>query len=244
MAGNMEVAGLPAILLLRLKGPMMGWGGVRIDAYGDVAPIPLVSMLAGLLSSALGIDRRNRSVMQELQDAMDAGVAVINRGQIITDYQITNLGKPHMTGPMWTVEGVPVNRAGSGIDDKRITHKPYIADADVLVAIRLGDGCPVARNDIETALAYPAHPLFLGRACCPPSLPLFAGWMEDQPLNEALSSACLDKGLEIKEIWLPAILAQQMSADMLFTIANRRDWMADRHVGVESYLMRKIRHDA
>ncbi len=234
------MAGAPAILLLRLKGPLMGWGGVRIDAYGDSAPIPLTSMVAGLLSAALGVQRRNRYFTQRMQDAMDIGVAVLRRGRVLTEYQTTDLGKPHMTGPMWTVEGKAVNRAGSSTDGTRQVFKPYIADADVLVAVRLGASFPFSCDAVEAALAEPDHPLFLGRASCPPSLPLFIGWHSDgsAKLAAALTAACQNLGVAAEEIWLPTTLAEPAPGDMLVTIPTRRDWMQDRHVGSETYLRR------
>lgn len=228
----------PGILLLRLKGPMMGWGGVKVDAFGAPSPVPLVSTVTGMLACALGVPRSDHATHQAIQDAIAMGVAILDRGEVELDYQTTDLAKPHLTGPMWTPEGIPFERAGSGLAAKRIVHKPYVAGADLLAAVRLGPAMPFERDGIEAALDEPAHPLVLGRVCCPPSLDLFHGWSEDEELADALLAACAALGREPAEIWLPAAVAAPQPGDMFISVSGRRDWRLHRHVGNETFLRR------
>lgn len=232
--------GEPSILLLRLKGPMMGWGGVKMDAFGDVSPIPLVSSVTGMLACALGVPRAHHKVIQRIQDTISLGVAILTRGEIEIDFQTADLAKTYMTGPMWTVEGVPFKRDGSGLEAKRIVQKPYIAGADLLVVAALDGAMPFERREIEDALTEPAHPLVLGRVSCPPSLDLFHGWAEGDDLETALLDGARGLGRQPEELWLPAAGTPARPGDIFVGIAGRRDWRLHRHVGSETFLRRLV----
>ena len=210
----------PGILLLRLKGPMMGWGGVKVDAFGDTSPVPLVSSITGMLACALGVPRSQHTLTQQIQDAISLGVAILVRGEVEIDYQTADLAKPYMTGPMWTVEGVPFERAGSSLAAKRIMHKPFIAGADMLAAAALDMSMPFERSEIEAALAEPAHPLVLGRVSCPPSLDMFHGWAEGSDLEATLLDVARDIGSTPEELWLPAARTTARPGDMFIGIAG------------------------
>ena len=63
-----------------------------------------------------------------------------------------------------------------------ITHRYYLSDAIFLVGL---EGDEKELQEIGEALHHPAHPLYLGRRSCPPTLPLVLG-LRDSGLREAL----------------------------------------------------------
>src|SRR5260370_26492002 len=87
-------------LTIRLSAPLMALQGPRIDGEPQSLPIPTRSLLTGMFGSALGFGRGDHERLQALQDNMHVGVVVHRNGVEINDYQIADLGKSHMRGPM------------------------------------------------------------------------------------------------------------------------------------------------
>ena len=59
------------MLLLRLEGPMMAFGGVVVDERLPVSRFPGLSMVSGLIANAMGLDRTDGKELQDLQDGME-----------------------------------------------------------------------------------------------------------------------------------------------------------------------------
>src|SRR5262249_39005805 len=169
---------------IRLSGPLMALQGPRIDGEPQSLPIPTRSLLTGLFGSALGYMRGDHVKLQALQDNMQVGVVVHRGGVEISDYQIADLGKSHMRGPMWSSGTSVAKREGSQIKGLRPQQRPYRVDADMTAIVGLGGGSPVNPEQIIAALDQPAHPLFIGRSSCPPASKL-AGHLLDAPSLEA-----------------------------------------------------------
>src|SRR5262249_25508214 len=89
-------------LTVRLRAPLMALQGPRIDGEPQSLPIPTRSLLTGLFGSALGYTRSDHAKLQALQDNMQVGIVAHRAGVEISDYQIADLGKPHMRGPVWS----------------------------------------------------------------------------------------------------------------------------------------------
>jgi CRISPR system Cascade subunit CasD len=213
----------------------MALQGPRIDGEPHSLPIPSPSLLTGLFGAALGYSRSDHVRLQTLQDNIRVGVVVHSAGVEVSDYQIADLSKSHMRGPMWSSGTSIVKREGSQIEGLRPQHRPYRADADVTAVIELGAGSPATANDIVSALDQPAHPLFIGRSSCPPASKL-AGHTFDAPSLEAavLEVARGHPG----EIYLPAEAATPSWGDLPLSIPGRRDWTSYRHAGADLYIMR------
>lgn len=220
------------VVLLRFEAPMMSFGAARIDAYDRAGAIPTASMITGIFGCALGIPRRESNRLQEMQDAMRVSVAILRQGRVVEDYQTADLGKPFLRGPMWTVEGVPVERAGSSITDTRQQWRQYIADGCVLAAVALGNAFPVPVKDLQQAMEYPAHPLCIGRVTCPPAGMIWQGLCEGEMLD------ALRMAGQAVEYVLPVTDYPPEMGDLLMTVAGRKDWKLDRHVGAETYVRR------
>lgn len=50
-------------LHLLLEGPLLAFGGVRVDQFGPTRDFPAASMLVGLIGNALGWDRSDREAI-------------------------------------------------------------------------------------------------------------------------------------------------------------------------------------
>src|SRR5215475_13445224 len=143
-------------LTIRLKAPLMALQGPRIDGEPQSLPIPTRSLLTGLFGSALGYTRGDHVKLQALQDSMHVGVVVHRDGVEISDYQIADLGKSHMRGPMWSSGTSVAKREGSQIEGLRPQQRPYLADADMTAVVELAPGSPASAEEIISALDQPA----------------------------------------------------------------------------------------
>ena len=228
-------------IALRLRGPMMGGGGPRIDGHPQPLPIPTRSMLTGLLGAALGIERGQPEKLQAIQDHMRMGIAVHRQPVPIRDYQTTDLSQRHLQGPMWMRDGTGAvgifERGGANIDSIVEQNRPYLCDVDMTVVMEFLPAAPVMLDKIDIALEQPRYPLFLGTTTCPPSHPIKARSVDATSLEDAV--------LQVREtddvmMWLP-LEATSASAhgDLLHPIPDTRDWTAGRHGGETVYVARQ-----
>lgn len=148
-------------LLLRLAGPLQGWGSASKFNRRDTEREPTKSGVVGLAAAALG--RRRDDDVTDLA-GLRFGVRVDQPGRIIRDFHTARM---------------------MGADNSFVTERYYLADA-VFVAGLEGDTALLA--DIDAALARPAFPLYLGRRSCPPAGRISLG-LVDAPLADALRDA-------------------------------------------------------
>ncbi len=157
MSGNGRVGNT---LLLRLEGPLQAWGG-----YGSKFVVrrthdaPTKSGVLGILCAAMGIGRKDsRSRLSALND-LRLGVRIDRPGVRWWDYHTVGGGAR-----------VPIaERIGKTKPGAMLTRREYLCDASFLVALR---GDENLLNEVHTKLHAPEWPIFLGRKCCPPSVPL------------------------------------------------------------------------
>lgn len=167
-------------LFLRLSGLMQSWGTSsrfqlrRTDAY------PSKSGVLGLLLCAKGVRRGDSEVELKALTPLHMGVRVDRIGTLDWDY--------HTAGAK-----IGIRKAEGGVKETASTHKPetmlsrrqYLYDASFLVALQ-GDSDTVERY--ARHLQNPVWPMFLGRKCCVPSEPVFAGAGYFKNLTDALAS--------------------------------------------------------
>ena len=167
-------------LFLRLAGPMQSWGTSsrfqlrRTDAY------PSKSGVLGLLLCAQGVRREDSSPALAEVTPLLMGVRLDRSGTSDWDY--------HTAGAK-----IGIRQAKGGIKRTASTHKPeallsrrqYLYDASFLVALQ-GNSDIVSRY--AGHLQNPVWPVFLGRKCCIPSEPVFAGTGYYGTVTDALAS--------------------------------------------------------
>lgn len=178
------MTGGTATLLMRLEGPVQGWGesGAHWD-YRTTMDRPSKSGVLGLVASALGRDFGDDS--SDLA-ALRFGVRADRPGHIEYDYRMAGGGTfPLDARTSWDNPKVPVDargrvnygapRPGKGYawteTAREGLRRPFtfIADAGFLVSLT---GSSVLLRDVHGALLRPARLLSLGRRANPASHPL------------------------------------------------------------------------
>ena len=170
----------PNTLFLRLSGPMQSWGTAsrlqirRTDAY------PSKSGVLGMLLCAMGVAREEAPSRLEPLVALQMGVRVDRPGVLDWDYHTAGAGK----GIRQAKGGIKYT-AKTGKPETLLSRRQYILDASFLVAL-VGD--PAVIGNAVTSLKDPVWSVCLGRKCCVPSEPVFAGTGTFANPEEALAS--------------------------------------------------------
>lgn len=167
-------------LFLRLAGPMQSWGTSsrlqlrRTDSY------PSKSGVLGMVLCAMGIRREDSPEELAQLTPLPMGVRVDRRGILDWDYHTAGAkigirqagtGKPKITASTKEVEAL-------------LSRREYLYDAAFLVALQ---GAPDVIGACARAIEDPVWPVFLGRKCCVPAEPVFAGVGSFDNLSGALS---------------------------------------------------------
>jgi CRISPR system Cascade subunit CasD len=171
-------------LILDLCAPLMAFGGVTIDHVGPTRDFPAASMLTGLFGNALGWHWSDGPAHQALQDRLIFAARVERGGRLVTDSQNAKLEKADKG---WTTHGTPEGRFGASYDAPHRRRRDYLADARVLVVLRLSTDDLPTLDMLAEALTRPARPLFIGRKPCLPTRPLHSGWCEAVDAHSALT---------------------------------------------------------
>ena len=140
-----------ATLLLRLAAPLQAWGADSKFETRKTNREPTKSGVIGLLAAALGLRRDESEALTRLT-GLRFGVRVEREGQLLVDYHTAKTQ-----------------------DEKTsyVTYRHYLQDAVFLAGIESEDAALL--QQLQQALLHPAFPLYLGRRCCPPTLPLCLG---------------------------------------------------------------------
>lgn len=185
------------VLLLRLEAPLMALGGPVVDSRGPTRRFPGLAMVTGLLGNALGWRHGDAEPLEGLQRRLRFATALVRPGTPLTDYQTVDLGRPHMLGSRgWTTRGRPEGRGGASGEGTHIRLREHLADALLLVALRLEPELEAPTlDDLAAGLLRPARPLFLGRKPCLPSAPLLLKPPLETPFETESLGHALQAGL-------------------------------------------------
>ena len=179
-------------LFLRLAGPMQSWGTSSRFQLRRTDNYPSKSGVLGMLLCAKGVPREDSSKACEPLNKLLMGVRVDRSGTLDWDYHTAGakIGirradgkdiKNPKTGQMENFK----RTATTGEIETLLSHRQYLYDASFLVALQ-GDADTI--GDLAQDLDEPVWPLFLGRKCCIPAEPVFAGTGTNDNLADALSS--------------------------------------------------------
>jgi len=167
-------------LFLRLAGPMQSWGTSsrfqlrRTDLY------PSKSGVLGLLLCAGGVRREDSPLALEPLTALHMGLRVDRAG--IADWDF------HTTGAKIGIrkaEGGIKETASTKEKETLLSRRQYLYDASFLVALQ--GSAEMIRTYVHH-LEDPVWPVFLGRKCCVPAEPVFAGTGSFDTVSNALAS--------------------------------------------------------
>lgn len=152
-----------ATLLLRLAAPLQAWGADSKFETRKTAREPTKSGVIGLLAAALGLRRDETEPLTRLAQ-LRFGVRVEREGQLLVDFHMARNEEK---------------------DRSYVTYRHYLEDAVFLVGLESEDTALL--QELAEALTHPVFPLYLGRRCCPPTLPLCLG-VRPGSLQEALQA--------------------------------------------------------
>lgn len=222
---------------MRLRAPLASLAGPRIDGIPQSLPIPARSLIVGMIGSALGLRRSDGEQLQAIQDALLIAVVVHRSAGELIDYQTADLGKRHLSGPMWSSGQSVLEREGIEKGGTRIQFRPYAMDIDMTVIARLTDDAPVTAEEILEALDMPVRPLGIGRMNCPPSTRIAGDLLAAENFESALGQ------LAGGECYLPLDAVPMDWGDTLVSIPGICDWRSRRHRGAEGYVCRSAERD-
>jgi len=151
-----------SVLLLRLAGPMQSWGTQSRFTDRDTGRDPSKSGVIGLLCAAIGAPRDDDETLAHLA-ALRMGVRIDRQGRVERDYHTAGGGKypGRKRYGVIKADGTP--------GETVVSIRYYLAEADFLVALESDDRSLL--EELDAALANPAHPLFLGRKSFVPGVP-------------------------------------------------------------------------
>ncbi|MBI2843430.1 MAG: type I-E CRISPR-associated protein Cas5/CasD [Armatimonadetes bacterium] len=157
----------PNTLFLRLEGPLQSWGDPSKFVIRRTMDAPTKSGIIGLICCAMGLTRAQAPDHLPRLNKLIVGVRIDRPGVRWWDYHTVGA----KVGVLKAEGGI--KRTGGKKDgpiETLITRREYLADASFLVALR-GDSSLI--REVASALAAPKWLLYLGRKCCPPSMPMF-----------------------------------------------------------------------
>ncbi len=153
-------------VFIRLEGPLQSWGDTSKFVIRRSMEAPTKSGVLGLICCAMGLSREAaREVLTDL-NTLVMGVRIDRAGMRWWDF--------HTVGAkvgILNAKGHVKKTASTGEYETLITRREYLADASFLVALQ---GDDELTKIVHAALESPKWPIFLGRKCCAPSVPLLA----------------------------------------------------------------------
>ena len=219
-------------LLLTLEAPLMTIGRASIDNFRPTGRFPHKSMLAGLLSNALGWERTDAELSQRLQERLVFAVRIDReQSDLMTDFQTAKLQYGEKG---WTTRGKPEGRTGAraSYNAPQLRYIEYLVDCEFTIALRLDPDyeLPTIR-DIAKALAKPARPLFLGRKSCIPSSNILRGDADSPTALGALLSVDSEADGQSTLMWTDGEGVEHIRPTRTYGVSDLRDWATTYHVG-------------
>lgn len=228
--------------MLRLDAPLMSFGGVMVDQINPVDRFPGRSLLAGLLTNALGWDHRDMAAIERLQARLRHASRWDAEPERLVDYHTVDLGQDFMQGTGWTTRGRREDRgSGEATSGTHQRYRHYWANGCATVALALVDvDAPANLPDLtmlEAALRHPARPLFIGRKTCLPATPLLLGRRNAAGLRAALAAEPLATVAPRRSpSRLPACWpADEAPGAQEIVLDDLRDWRNNLHRGSQRY---------
>jgi len=179
-------------LSLRLEGAFQSWGFDSQYDRRNTRMMPTRSAIAGMCCAALGFDRGSKDEQRFL--AVDFPGLKMTSISIPRKIQKHASAKPKLFVPkrIGDYHTVQNTKTAEGKTKKcHITHRYYLSDASF--GVLLAGDCTLLEK-LSEALKDPVWGLWLGRKCCIPTAPIYAGLFSDE--TDALKILIGDSPLE------------------------------------------------
>ncbi|MEN9358903.1 MAG: hypothetical protein RL095_438 [Verrucomicrobiota bacterium] len=164
------------ILVMRLQGPLQSWG---IDSRFDERrsdDFPSKSALIGLISAAMGLEKGSPREALVLPRLAAMELLVVRE----TQEEPVRLRDFHTVRNVRRAEppsSNPNSKSKSAIKEVDVTRRDYLCGCGFLAFF---SGEPELIAEVAAALRDPVYGIWLGRKCCLPSAPVFAGVYPDE----------------------------------------------------------------
>ncbi len=220
-----------AFLALRLKGPLQSWGFDSLYNRRKTGLFPSKSAVSGMICAALGYPRGSEKEHDLLENLSRMPMLSIRMPVMIANrrVQISRLTDYH------TVQGT--RTADGKVKDTHITYRQYLQDVSFGIVL---DGVAECINTIGVALKDPIWGISLGRKCCIPTAPVFAGIHDSKETAiAALTNGQLLNSFTYQEDSASFAEGEDTLSDVAVSFASHAKAFAPRRVRV-----RQARHEA
>ena len=214
---------------------MIAFGGETIDSQGVIRDFPALSMVTGLIASALGWDRGDGNRLNRLQERIRMGAALEPGSRRLNDFQTAKLAADDTGWTTWgSAEGRAGNVAGGTYDAHHLRLRDYHVNLRAWIVLHLlpAEEAPEL-DDVAAALDRPMRPLFVGRKSCVPTGRLVAGWSDAVDVLDALRSLVGQRGSGGTSGWKIQWPAGQgsLAQSRRLSVCDERNWNSGVHGG-------------
>ena len=214
------------ILKLTFAGPRMSWSYPSLEDLRPTGHFPSFSNMIGIFGAALGIERGDIDNLTKILNSFKYAVRLNNQiePKIQTDFHTASgfegARASNQQKKSWRIKNeypgafiLNDSLYGWGEDGKdreipkkfrktdgsTMTNRQYILDASYTVLISENNG-GYTLTDLAEALANPIFPIYFGRKCCIPTIPLLDkdSFLESEDFLTAFNSVPIPKS--IKEV--------------------------------------------
>lgn len=181
---------MPAYLVFQLHGALQAYGLVAVGEVRHSASHPTRSAVFGLLAACLGLTREDAAGLSSLAESYGLAVRVDEPGAPLLDYHTVQT-PPEVKKRVYRTRADELGGL-LGRNDTPYTvlsRRGYLCDAHFTACLwAVSDRPPHSLEALAKALQKPRFVPYLGRKCCPASLP-FAPRLGDYPDKEAALAA-------------------------------------------------------
>jgi CRISPR system Cascade subunit CasD len=185
---------MTSYLTFQLYGMLSAYGLVAVGEVRHSAAHPTRSAVLGLLAACLGIRRGEEARLTALSAGYGLAVRVDAPGTPLLDYH-TIQTPPERKNRVYRTRADELGGM-LGIDEEPYTilsRRGYLCDAHFTACLwAVATPPPHALEDLAQALRQPVLTPYLGRKCCPPSLPFAPLVGEFDGMQAALAAYTLD----------------------------------------------------
>ncbi len=176
-------------LALRLEGPMQAYGTSSAYNYRRTDIVPSRSAVLGMICAALGYSRGSRDEHVFLEQCKSLCMTVVTVPRRIYDrvLPVRRLKDYHTV--QGTCNALGTIRSKNGHILSELTYRHYLTDVSFLVFLSGDRGLLI---QAARALEDPVWGIWLGRKCCAPTAPVYAGLYDSE--SDAMKT-CLPKQL-------------------------------------------------
>ncbi|MFA6929357.1 MAG: type I-E CRISPR-associated protein Cas5/CasD [Lentisphaeria bacterium] len=159
-------------LSLYLRAPLQSWGATAKFGERPSLSFPTRSGILGMLAAASGIDRNDDAWLLKLK-CLAMRCLVFFPGRRIMDYH--TVGGGYDVNDAWSKRRMSPKAEG-GTPTTVLTSREYLQDAAFGIVLAAENTELV--NTLAQAIRNPVWGVWLGRKCCIPTEPIFAGEFE------------------------------------------------------------------